>query len=231
MDDAPTTVTILKYEAYNFRHGVQHPSWFRMEHSFFENPDFFEFNNAEKVAWLYLLCMACKKNSGTVGLSWPHIEKIGGIKRADFESALKKLEQKSIISTSCNMDVTSPLHACDTDVTSALPTGKTGKTGKTGARDTRPKVSKGAIPEFATHPLIEDRLKDVTQETQRGWIEHYQDVEWIRACLMDCVLHFQAKGEETKSWGLRFLNWLKSPYNKRPRVIANPQAQTHRWRT
>ena len=95
---------------------MKHPSWFRLEHSLFDNPDFYDFTHVEKLAWIYLLCVASKKNSGAFTLSWPHVEKIGGFKKKDFENALQKLQAIQIV----HVDVTDALRARDVDVTHTL---------------------------------------------------------------------------------------------------------------
>lgn len=113
-----THVTIIKFTEYNSRKDVKHPTWFRLEHSFFEKPEFFELTHTEKLAWIYLLCTASKKNADSFTLSWAHIEKIGGIKKKDFEAALEKLQRIQVI----HVDVTDTLRARNVHVTDACAT-------------------------------------------------------------------------------------------------------------
>jgi hypothetical protein len=110
-----THVTIINFKKFNPRDDVKRPSWFRLEHSLFENPDFYELNHTEKMAWIYLLCVASRKNSESFTLSWPHVEKIGGFKHKDFLQAIEKLQAIQVI----HVDVTDALRARDVDVTSA----------------------------------------------------------------------------------------------------------------
>ena len=113
--DKATHVTIIKFTEFNPRKDVKHPTWFRLEHSFFEKPEFFDLTHTEKMAWIYLLCMASKKNADSFTLAWPHIEKIGGFKKKEFEKALEKLQQIQVI----HVDVTDSLRPRNVSVTDA----------------------------------------------------------------------------------------------------------------
>ena len=113
-----THITIVNFEKYNPRKDVKNPSWFRLEHSLFDNPDFYDLNHIEKLAWVYLLCVASKKNSESFTLSWPHVEKIGGFKHKDFLQALEKLQAIQVV----HVDVTDASRARHVDVTDAYAT-------------------------------------------------------------------------------------------------------------
>jgi hypothetical protein len=91
-------ITILKWEEYNYRKDIKTPRWFRFEHSFFENHEFYDFTHTEMVCWVYLLCLASKKNSATILVNKSHVEHIGKIKFKDFEKAIQKLEQIQCVS-------------------------------------------------------------------------------------------------------------------------------------
>ncbi len=85
-------VQILNWDKFNPRKDVKNPSWFRLSHNLFEDPDFYDFSHAELLAWIYILSTASKKNSDTILVSLTHLEKIGRIKLKDFYSAVEKLE-------------------------------------------------------------------------------------------------------------------------------------------
>ena len=94
-------VTIINFEKFNDRHKeVKNPSWFRLQNSLFEHPDFLDFTHTEIVAWIYLLSLVSKKNNSTVLLSWSHIERVANIRKKDFKSALEKLEKIQAITRS-----------------------------------------------------------------------------------------------------------------------------------
>lgn len=85
-------IEIKNWRTYNPRGDVKKPSWFRLSHDLFEDPDFYDFTPSELLAWIYLLCYASKKNSGEIFVSVAHLERVGRIKEKDFRGAVKKLE-------------------------------------------------------------------------------------------------------------------------------------------
>jgi hypothetical protein len=86
------TITILNWEKYNPRKDIKSTSWFRLQNSLFEDPNFFDFSPEELLLWIYLLSMASKKQDGQVRLSLAHAEKIGRLTLGIIESALEKLK-------------------------------------------------------------------------------------------------------------------------------------------
>jgi hypothetical protein len=94
------TVTILNWEKYNPRKDVQSPSWFRFQHNLFENWQFYDFDPAELVAWIYLLCEASKRgNKGKVTVNFEHAHRIGRVASTALNSAIKKLKANQVIET------------------------------------------------------------------------------------------------------------------------------------
>ncbi len=91
-------IKILNWEKYNPRSDVKKPSWFRLENSLFDNPDFYEFSHEELCAMIYIFCMASKKNSnGDATIRFSHLCKIGRINRKVFDKTINKLEQLCVI--------------------------------------------------------------------------------------------------------------------------------------
>lgn len=71
------TVEIINYKKYNPRKDIENSSWFRMQHNFFENHEFHDFTDEERLFWIYLICCASLKNKGTINLSIGHaLEKV-----------------------------------------------------------------------------------------------------------------------------------------------------------
>jgi hypothetical protein len=85
-------IEIKNWREFNPRSDVKKPSWFRLSHDLFEDPDFYDFSPNEMLAWIYILCHASKKNSETITVSILHLERVGRIKEKDFRSAVRKLE-------------------------------------------------------------------------------------------------------------------------------------------
>lgn len=91
-------VTILNWERFNPRKDVKQSSWFRFEHSWFENPDFFDFTHTEKLIWVYILSLASKKNASEIIIYSSHALKIADFSIEDLLSALQKLNKiKAIV--------------------------------------------------------------------------------------------------------------------------------------
>ena len=106
-------ITVKNWREYNPRTDVKNPSWFRLSHGLFEDPDFYDFTHAELIAWLYILSAASRKNSDTFTVNFQHVERIGRLKEKEFRSAVKKLQSLQCIL----VDVTPPIregHAADT---------------------------------------------------------------------------------------------------------------------
>lgn len=100
-------INILKWEKYNPRKDVNRSSWFRMEHSMFDNPDYFDFSHTDVSFWIYLLSFASKKNSGSITLNLRHAERIGRFLFDDVCRALSLLEKTGDISS--NVQEVKPL--------------------------------------------------------------------------------------------------------------------------
>lgn len=109
------TLSIPNWEKFNPRKDVKNPSWFRLEHSFFENTDFYHFTHSEMLVWIYILSLASKKNSPTVRINCLHAEQVARLKKKDIISALQKLKEIQCVL----VDDTPALRECDEDVTDA----------------------------------------------------------------------------------------------------------------
>lgn len=118
---AQFSITILGWDKFNPRKDVKNPSWFRLEHSMFENPEFYDFTHSELLVWVYLLSNASKKNSPTFLLSRAHAKVVGRFKEADIDSAIEKLEAIQCV----HVDVTDTSRTRNADVTDAFATNET----------------------------------------------------------------------------------------------------------
>jgi hypothetical protein len=90
-------IEVLNWEKYNPRNDVKKSSWFRLEHSLIDSPDFFDFSHSEFKAFIYILSFASRKNSGVVKINFPHADKVCNLKRRDLQSAIEKLVELQII--------------------------------------------------------------------------------------------------------------------------------------
>lgn len=97
---ADIRVTILNFEEYKGRKDVTHNSWFRCSNRLLEDPDFYDFSAEEMLVWVYLLSIASQKNSECITISYPHAQSVARLKEKDVNSAIKKLKNIKVISSS-----------------------------------------------------------------------------------------------------------------------------------
>ena len=109
-------VTILNWEKFNPRNDIKFHSWFRLQNTIFEDPDFFSLSHAEKLFWLYLLCSASKKRSAEIKIIKDHVKRIAGFSESEVNSSIKKLSYYGFIeykNVEPNADVTETLRTRD----------------------------------------------------------------------------------------------------------------------
>ncbi len=115
-------IKINNWENYNARKDVKKPSWFRLNHDFIEDHEFFSFNHEEKFCWIYFLSLASKKNTDTIQINFDHALKVCNISKKAILSCLEKLIELNIVtsitSRTRNVDVTDTI----VDVTDAAAT-------------------------------------------------------------------------------------------------------------
>lgn len=84
-------ITIPKWESYNPRKDLKATTWLRLQNTLFEDPSFFEFTHEELNFWVYILCLASRKQAGKVKIMLAHAERVGRFSQEAIDSALKKL--------------------------------------------------------------------------------------------------------------------------------------------
>lgn len=177
-------VRVKNWRSFNPRADVKKPSWFRLSHDLFEDPDFYDFTQSELMSWVYLLCQASKKNSESVRVNIVHVERIGRIKEKDFLSAIRKLESLQIIL----VGVTDTLRARDDGDTHTNATDeRDGRTNET----RRTEVSIAVVPTAQAAPIAPQLMGDysltakellagVPMRLQESWLSSYPDPAWIK---------------------------------------------------
>lgn len=113
-------ITIPKWESYNPRKDLKATTWLRLQNTIFEDPSFFEFTHEELSFWIYVLCLASRKQGGTVKIMLAHAERVGRFSFSAIDSAIKKLVILGTIeirNDSRHVDVTCTSRARDADVT------------------------------------------------------------------------------------------------------------------
>ena len=90
---------INNWEKYNPRKDYKRPWWFSFNNNFFFDSDFYSFNDAERLFWIYLLCEASRYNKdGLVKLNHDHAQKVLNQTKKQVESGLDKILKISIVS-------------------------------------------------------------------------------------------------------------------------------------
>jgi hypothetical protein len=101
---------LLNWDKYNPRKDLKATTWMRFQNSIYEDPQFFDFDHGEICFWIYLLCMASKKQSSTVIVNITHAERIGRFKKSTIDSCIEKLKHINCV-TERHAHVTSTLRA------------------------------------------------------------------------------------------------------------------------
>lgn len=198
-------IEIINWAKYNQRKDVKAPSWFRMDHGIFENPEFYDFSHTDIVAWLYLLCVASRKSAAIIEVNFTHAERIGRLKRKELEVALEKLERIQVV----RVDVTDTLRTRYADVTSGPATlhNKTDKTDIT-EQDT---ATSGVPPVIASLISVAGvgLIQGVKTELQESWVSQY-DAAWVCTEIRKAEAWCMANPlKRPKSSFARFMNnWL-----------------------
>jgi hypothetical protein len=148
------SVEILAWEKFNPRKDLKATSWFRLQNSLFEDPNFFDFSHAELMVWIYLLSIASKKQTGVLRMSIAHAERIGRLKSSEVESAFEKL-----VELQCVQITLSVRHADDTQ-TSRPRTTTNERTDETPRDETNETVPTGSSPDRALNVLIWNAYAD-----------------------------------------------------------------------
>lgn len=164
------SITILNWHKFNPRKDVKASSWFRLEHSLFEDPEFFDLTHSQLLFWIYLLSNASKKNGDTFILSFAHAERIGRFKVSDIKEALDVLESAGRIYVN-DTPTLRARHVCDAD---------TNATNERTDERAEPELEPAGSDSVAPAPFGEIlKTKKVASEVQRAWIETYEDPGWI----------------------------------------------------
>jgi hypothetical protein len=116
--DKGITIRIRNFEKYKGRSDVKHHLWFRCSNDLLEDEDFFDFEPAEILVWIYILGQASKKKSADLFINFERAERFARLKKKDVLSAIEKLSKKQLdriteqdTATTCTQSVR------DTDVT------------------------------------------------------------------------------------------------------------------
>jgi len=90
-------VKIKNFAAFKGRQDVKNNSWFRCSNRLLEDPDFFDFNHAEIMVWIYILSLASIKNNAAIIINFSHADRVCRLPKEVVLSAVKKLEGNQLL--------------------------------------------------------------------------------------------------------------------------------------
>lgn len=188
-------ITVKNWREFNPRADVKKPSWFRLSHDLFEDPDFYDFTPSEMLAWIYILCHASKKNSDTITVSILHLERVGRIKEKDFRSAVRKLELLQCILVP-DTHTLRERHAHDTSTNATNE--RTNETERDGHDQTGPRVRAEFDFEslYKKYPRKLGRAKGIT--ACRSQIHSPEDFSALSLAIDRYTNHLKANGTEPR---------------------------------
>jgi hypothetical protein len=170
---------IVGWDKINARKDVTNPSWFKFKHAFFEDPEFYDFTQAELLAWIYMLCLASKKSSDEIEINFAHAERIGRLKRKDIDSAIKKLLHNQLVP----VDVTCAVRGRDADVTCAgarldkIRLEEIREDKKESSSEHSGECIETALCYFSLDAIFQERK--VSRKVQESWIAAFPESEWV----------------------------------------------------
>lgn len=202
------TVKIRNFAAFKGRKDVEHNSWFRCSNRLLEDPDFFDFSQAEFLVWIYILSLASQKNSGTIFINFAHAERICRLEKRHVLSGIEKLKENQLDL----IDVTPTVRERYADGTQTCATEQDiteQNNTTTGVPVDCAEASAARSAPFAD-PSIKKFIEKVKVETQEMWISTYADKEWILAELKKAVTWILANPSKApkSNYARFFTNWL-----------------------
>lgn len=118
-EDDVVIVHIKNFDRFNPRKDCKRPTWLRLEHDIFYDPKFYDFDDSEFRAWLFLLCEASRSNAtGKVTVNLEHAYRVGRVQKESMHRAIEKLVSRRIVTVhSCEGRFVTFRDSHTTDVT------------------------------------------------------------------------------------------------------------------
>jgi hypothetical protein len=211
-------VQILGWEKINGRNDVNNPSWFKFKHKFFSDPEFFDFTDAEKLCWIYILCEASAANKrGLCSVFTSHCIAVAKISHQTVIDTIKKLQKLHIITFSAS-------RARDVHVTSAYLRQEEKREDKKREEES----SEGSFEPVAAAYLNLKSIfleRKVTQAVQSRWLEAFPDSEWVSEQIKTALAWEAAHpARKKKNFAAFITRWLTRGWDQR-RVVLQVSKQ------
>ena len=201
-------VTIVNWEKYNGRKDVKSPTWFRMQNTLFENPDFYPLNSTQKLLFVYLLTLASKQRTESPKLETGLASAMIKEPLRDIEAAVNALSKLGLIEIDGN-DVTETVQARDVDVTTQTDgtDGTERVTKVTSASGPAPRkffdlynLHRGSLPE--ARALSRPRITKI-----KSRLREHPDLDYWAAVFKTAASNPFLSGDNDRGWAADF-DWL-----------------------
>lgn len=178
-----------------------------MQNTFFEKPEFWQLTSDQKVAWLYLLCMASKQNSAELIIHRKHFETMSGVKIGSMIGLVDILQQYQILLAdvppmSRGRALHTNIHTGQTLQTEAVASSTTAEASL--------QTLDGCHHELKGDGESEKFLQLVRVNTQTRWLKLFP-------------------ADYIKPEVIKALNWLENNPQKRPRSPRGLSSFMSRW--
>jgi hypothetical protein len=218
------SVTVLKWDEYNPRKDLKHPTWFRVDASIVMNRKLHKLNGEQRWFWVFLCALACPLKGGPVAYDLDFWADQSKCSPEGITKALEILEANGTLSIEREQPRTDPNESAHTRTDLALTNGTNG-TGRTNERTEedppKPKLERDPEPERGPLPLFfdEDYLKDLSESGKRKLIENF-GLELITAEIekINLAWAFELEGNRNPNeFAVYLRRWLEN-------AKANPRA-------
>ncbi len=210
---ADLKIRFTNWDKYNPRKDVKCHSWFRFEHGFFENPNFYDLNPEEKLTFVYILCERSKReNDEFFTVNSLKYHRCTGINTTVLNSTIKKLSKEQVLEMrTLRGRYASVTRTCSTDERT---NGRTVQTEVLSAHDSS-ESDRTAIAEL----LLVDKIitpRGVPEKLQRSWLETFPDVDWIVLEIRKAnAWELSNSKRKKKNFGAFITRWLTKGWDER----------------
>lgn len=232
---------IKNWEKFHPRTDVKTARWFKMSNEFFNDPEFYGLSLESRMVWLFLLCSASKKMSGHIKVNTQMIADNLKVRVESIDFSIQELTKSASLAIKPLTLVSNDLeHERKDEVTLNLRAlekrreeerreDKKNTSSELGQADSD-KVAKGPVQEF-NNSLHEKLLSTVLQDTQRLWLQTYQDLPWIQSEFTKMVNWLKVNPKKAPKSRLdRFIsNWLSRGWEDYRKTLPGKSSmQSHR---
>jgi len=220
-------LTILKWNKYNPRKDIKHPSWFALSNRFLEDPDLFGFEPIDLKAMLYLFCQASQRNSPDITVNFSHAERVCLIKSKNLKAAIEKLSKIGAVRIRTDHERARTQTSRDTtDNTLQTIQDTTGQNTITAVSETSEPaaVETGNWNEFVSPKSESELIRALPKETLERWAKLHPDAEFLNRELIKAFGYYQTNPKKCphsrRGWANALSSWFERGWGKHASKIA-----------